>query len=163
MPEELKDIDPYRYQAAYSPGLQEYMEAISFLHYFRTGAFLSYEDAQTHLPAGVPLTMEDYCGGIFDLSGEMMRLAVSALARDRELSGKMKLLNDLRDLRVAFETLDPGSVRRGRDWEKKLDVMRASVHKVEGMVYGIIVRGKERPEGWIGEGPGDGDDRMDED
>lgn len=160
---EMAGMDPHRFHNSISPGIQEYMEAMSFLHYLKHGTILTFAEAREHLPADIPLTLEDYCGGIFDLSGELMRLAVMQLAKDRSLGGKVKVLEDLRELRVLFERLDPGSGgRSARDWERKLEVMKQSVEKVEGMVYGIVVRGNERPEGWIGDGPGDGDaDRMD--
>jgi hypothetical protein len=35
-----------------------------------------------------------------------------------------------------------------RDLAKKLEVMQASVEKVERAAYGILVRGSERPSGW---------------
>lgn len=52
----------------------------------------------------------------------------------------------MRSLRAGFEGLDGA----GRRAEKKMDVMRSCVEKVEGAVYGMIVRGRERPKGWNG-------------
>ena len=36
-----------------------------------------------------------------------------------------------------------------KDVEKKLDIMQASVEKVEKALYGLTVRGAERPKGWM--------------
>lgn len=56
---------------------------------------------------------------------------------------------DLQAMRARFESL---SVSRRhnmlRDLAKKLEVMQASVEKVERAAYGILVRGSERPSGW---------------
>ena len=46
-------------------------------------------------------------------------------------------------------------VRLKRENEKKIDVMRQSVEKVEGAAYGLVVRGSERPKGWIPDLGGD--------
>ena len=66
------------------------------------------------------------------------------------------ILTDLRSLRTYFEALDASpSVAMGtfnplkRDVEKKMEVMKACVEKVEKAVYGMIVRGRERPKGWV--------------
>ena len=64
------------------------------------------------------------------------------------------MLIDLRSLRSCFESLDITS--SGKDWTplkrdvgKKMEVMRSCVEKVEGAMYGMIVRGRERPKGWV--------------
>ena len=64
------------------------------------------------------------------------------------------ILTDLRTLRSCFESLDTTS--SGKDWTplkrdvgKKMEVMRSCVEKVEGAMYGMIVRGRERPKGWM--------------
>lgn len=38
-----------------------------------------------------------------------------------------------------------------RDMGKKVEVMQNSVEKVERAAYGILVRGSERPAGWMPE------------
>lgn len=65
----------------------------------------------------------------------------------------VKALRDLRELRLEFEGLDTtlggGSGLLGKEVQKKLSVMKTCVEKVEAAVCGVIVRGSERPEGWI--------------
>jgi hypothetical protein len=143
----------------------------------------------------VIITEEDYLMGVFDLSGEMMRLAVTLLSnaapaptipgtqaeghlqpeprrsppaniqaqetigqggqggRARALEPhRAAMVKDLRDLRAKCEAL--GLPRRHapfmmRDLVKKLEVMQHSVEKVERAAYGILVRGTERPSGWM--------------
>lgn len=93
----------WRYQRNVSPGLQEYIEALSFAHYLETGTLVSFNQVQqslsdkdgvpvrTSLPNPClrvlsdvqyfPLTLEDYLLGLSDLTGELMRYAISAISR----------------------------------------------------------------------------------
>ena len=131
------------------------MEAISFQQYLETQTLVTFEEAQDKLPLGVELTQEDYIGGLYDLGGELMRFAITGMAIGGEVprgSGETcatddrDILNDLRDLRARFEVLD--TERSGLRVEKKMDVLKTCVEKVEGAVYGMTVRGRERPTGW---------------
>lgn len=137
------------------------MEAVSFSHYLTEQALIPLGTAQASLPEAVILTGDDYALGIFDLVGEMMRFAITRIATDGELPGTeaRTILADLRDIRMRFEELDTtrcGNVGLGRDVEKKMEVMRTCVDKVETAVYGMIVRGRERPKGWVMDIPDDG-------
>ncbi len=100
------------------------------------------------------LTEEDYVLALFDLVGELMRFAITGMATEGALprggggGGEGEggdILTDLRSLRACFEGLDGA----GRRAEKKMEVMRSCVEKVEGAVYGMIVRGRGRPKGWV--------------
>jgi predicted translin family RNA/ssDNA-binding protein len=123
---------------------------------------ITFDEVRALIPSVIPLTADDYCGGVFDLTGELMKFAITTLAKDRSKGTKeFYILRDLREIRIAMTAIDPGKgTRAARDWDKKSQVMRQSVEKVEAAVYGVVVRGKERPEGWVGE-PDEG--RMDED
>ncbi len=122
-------------------------------------------------PPTVSLTQDDYLYGVFDLTGEMMRFATTSTA----LSGTMAsgqagegddeprtIVQDMHELGSFFEMLPAGRGNRFQ-WEKKLEVTRQSVQKVERLGYDRVVRGSERPKGWIpdlsaGDGPGDEED-----
>jgi hypothetical protein len=55
-------------------------------------------------------------------------------------------------MRSSFQALDTTSyvgTFLGKDAEKKMEVMKTCVEKVEAAVYGMIVRGRERPKGWV--------------
>ena len=80
---------------------------------------------------------------LFDLVGELMRFAITGMATGGAVP--RGVLGDLRALRGWFEGLN-GVGRRARG---KMEVMRSCVEKVEGAVYGMIVRGRERPKGWV--------------
>ena len=105
MAKEVEGERFWRYQRNISPGLQEYIEALSFAHYLETGKLITFGEVQssisdesgapvrfscressalpvTHSPAQYfPLTIEDYLLGLSDLTGELMRYAISSISR----------------------------------------------------------------------------------
>lgn len=136
------------------------MEAISFQHYLETQTLITHVQAQSKLPEGIVLPEDDYVLGLFDLVGELMRFAITTMATNGELprgvpstegEGEGRdILTDLRALRTCFEHLNTtagGGMKR--DIEKKMEVMRTCVEKVEAAVYGMIIRERERPKGWV--------------
>jgi predicted translin family RNA/ssDNA-binding protein len=165
---DLTGINAWRYQRQISSGLQEYMEALSFEHYVRHQKLITLEEAAATLPENVTLTGDDYILGIFDLVGELMRFAITTMATSGSIPGSVRaseaaeqrdILMDLRELRRCFQALDTTSCKDtflGKDAEKKMEVMLTCVEKVETAVYGMIVRGRERPKGWV---PGVSEDR----
>ncbi|KAI9715254.1 MAG: hypothetical protein M1812_006065 [Candelaria pacifica] len=173
---DLQGIHSWRYQRQISPGIQEYMEAVSFAHYLQTQTLITHPSAARSIPGDIQLTEDDYILGLFDLVGELMRFAITAMATSGSLPGsstpetnpntsninaedqstpsQRNILTDLRSLRTHFETLDTTSSTAanstlGKDVEKKMEVMKTCVEKVENSVYGMIIRGRERPKGWI--------------
>ncbi|CAG8975586.1 hypothetical protein HYALB_00006793 [Hymenoscyphus albidus] len=156
---DLVGINAWRYQRQISGGIQEYMEAISFQHYLRHQTLITLPEASSSLPSAIDLTGDDYVLGIFDLVGELMRFAITTIATTGSLpsskngsEGERDVLQDLRGLRACFESLDTSSCKGtglGKDVEKKMEVMKTCVGKVETAVYGMIVRGRERPKGWV--------------
>lgn len=61
------------------------------------------------------------------------------------------VLDDLRAIRLQLEMLEVGGGSKfARELEdKKMPVMRECVDKVEKALYGLTVRGSERPKGWM--------------
>lgn len=153
--------------------MQEYIEAASFQHYLETATLLSFEDAGAGIHSisssavskaedapkgvGVGLSYEDYLLGIYDMTGELMRFAITTMATNQALptissadsDSQRNVLTDMRALRSALESLECGTGPFARDAEKKAEVMRNSVEKVEKGLYGLTVRGAERPKGWM--------------
>ena len=110
-------------------------------------------DPQADAPT-ISLTDDDYVYGVFDLSGEMMRFATTTSALTGKMASghngedKRTIVEDMHDLGSFFEMLPLRSGNR-MTWEKKLEVMRQSVRKVEKLGYDRMIRGSERPEGWV--------------
>ncbi|TCD70677.1 hypothetical protein EIP91_002401 [Steccherinum ochraceum] len=134
----------WRYQRNVSPGLQEYIEALSFTHYLETGKLISYNEVQQTLcsESGVsyfPLPLEDYLLGLSDLTGELMRYAISAIS---QRGGRIKASNVctfVRNCKADFEVYTPHI----RDLRKKQNVTAQSLEKIEDAAYTIAVRSSE--------------------
>lgn len=174
---DLTGINSWRYARQVSGGCQEYIEAASFEHYLTTASLLTYDDARAKLKSlssgedgeevGVDLGYEDYLLGIYDMTGELMRFAITAMATSGHLpspssqqnsdamevdeSSKVdrNILTDMRTLRSALEELNTAYGPFAKEVDKKMDVMKQSVEKVEKALYGIRIRGAERPKGWM--------------
>lgn len=113
------------------------------------------EKEEQRQPKLEPLTMstteDDYFYGVFDLSGEMMRFATTSTALTGKMAGaedERTIVEDMHELGSFFEML-PMKAGDRKQWEKKLDVMRQSVRKVERLGYDRMIRGSERPQGWV--------------
>lgn len=143
-----------------SHGIQEFMEAISFQHYLQTQTLIKLDEASRIISEGIQLTLDDYIMGIFDLVGELMRFAITTMATSGSLPGSVEadsstertILMDLWSLRAHLEALDvssSGGSGLGKDIEKKMEVMKTCVNKVETAAYGMTIRGRERPKGWV--------------
>lgn len=174
---DLAGINAWRYQRSVSPGIQEFIEAVSFEHYLTHQELITHAEAAAKLPTGITLTTDDYVLGLFDLIGEIMRFGITGMAtlgripgpasavekegemaidassrgeKGAPLAPERTMIADLRSIRAAFESLDTGTATYGlgKDVEKKMGVMKTCVEKVETAVYGMIVRGRERPKGW---------------
>jgi predicted translin family RNA/ssDNA-binding protein len=175
---DLQGLNAWRYARNITGGNQEYMEAAIFQHYLTTGSLLTYDDSQEQLRilggegGPVQLTVEDYLLGVFDMTGELMRFSITTMATDGKLpcvessqdgtvaademdvetpsASRRDVLTDLRSLRSELEGLNVGfGSSFARDVAKKMDVMQTSVEKVEKALYGLVIRGRERPKGWM--------------
>jgi hypothetical protein len=146
----------------------------------RNSEYLPSKDSESGKERLVMITEDDYLMGVFDLSGEIMRIAVTTLSNAPTTFGgenpvggvvdaetpalknkgralqpqQAAIVKDLRDLRARCEALNVPrrhAAQMMRDLMKKLEVMQTSVEKVERAAYGILVRGSERPSGWMPE------------
>jgi len=150
---DLQGEEPYQYLKAYTWGLQEYVEALSFYHYITTGELISYSAAQKSLQyeetdpdnkvtkLSVLLTVGDFMLGLADLTGELMRQCINSVASgDTAVASRMCVF--LRDVYNAFLLIGTGAPR---EFFRKLHVLRQSLQKVEVACYTLQVRGSEIP------------------
>ncbi|KAL7752849.1 ESCRT-0 subunit protein hse1 [Sorochytrium milnesiophthora] len=133
----------YRYSRAISPGIQEFIEAVSLCHFIAHGTLISLQEVQDILGQDVcRITADDYLLGICDLSGELMRYAINVAAR-ADTDKARSVLGFLRGLRSAFYHVSPtGSAR---EIGKKLVVMDQSIAKVEKACASLSMRKDEYP------------------
>ncbi|KAJ6627266.1 Translin [Mycena sp. CBHHK59/15] len=133
----------WRYQRQVSPGLQEYIEALSFAHYVQHGALIGFQQVQDALcdDGGpfFPLAISDYLLGLSDLTGELMRFAISNIARRGGRPKASEVCAFVRGCKADFERLTPYV----RDLSKKNAVTTNSLEKIEAAAYAVAVRGSE--------------------
>ncbi|KAI1341171.1 Translin [Xylariaceae sp. FL0016] len=169
---DVRGANRYRYPLMC---LEEFVEAVTFLHYLRTQALMTPAEAQAALPADIALTGADYVMGVFDLTGEMMRFATAVTALSGSMpsgcgggggggdgekaetetevevgeeGAKRTILTDMQEACSTLQICPPFGGKPG-SYAKKLDVMIEQVRKVERLGYGVVVRGNERPKGWM--------------
>lgn len=183
--QELKGLDPLMHRLAYAPGVEEFIEAVTYLEYLKSGTLISPEeilskyltfrvdpspstegikDPESNIPGTTeeekkdtekgekmeqslqpetirfPLGALDFVLGVADLTGELMRLGINSVGSG-EHDRPFELLPFMRALYCGFHSIQPNS----RMLPKKMDVMRASLAKVENVCYTLKVRGSEIP------------------
>lgn len=164
---ELRGQSYYLYLRAFSPGLQEYVEAVTFFHYIKDGRLVTLEEINSALvfdeqaeeaesdiaaaseptaetsPAtfALEITPMDYMLGIADLTGELMRKCINAVGQGN-LDEPFVLCSFLRDVYTGF--IGFGNTA-GREVSRKVWTLFQSIRKVENACYTIKVRGSEIP------------------
>eukprot|EP00252_Welwitschia_mirabilis_P008663 TRINITY_DN2066_c0_g1_i2.p1 TRINITY_DN2066_c0_g1~~TRINITY_DN2066_c0_g1_i2.p1 ORF type:complete len:289 (-),score=52.12 TRINITY_DN2066_c0_g1_i2:55-921(-) len=147
---ELQDNenDIWKLRRAYSPGIQEYVEAATTLEFCKTGRLLTLEEINSRLislgdPSYVPFKINviDYVLGVGDLTGELMRLAISRVA-EGEINMANTISSFVRDLYSNLCLIAP-ILDDSFEMNKKMDTMLQSLVKIENACYNVHVRGSE--------------------
>lgn len=173
--QELQSEDPYRFIRAYSPGLQEYIEAVSFFNYIKCKELVSLETVQNDLVFPVK---EQLCDP--ESQGESVERSESVETRADStepthtisvpvppveyMLGVADLTGEL--MRLAINSVGAGNLdipfqvstflrtmQRGfqsfsyvsRDLKTKIHTLNQSLQKVETACYTLQVRGSEIP------------------
>jgi len=160
---DIQGINRHRYSYQL-PCLEEFVEAYTFAIYLQRQMVISAQEVERALPPSVRLTDQDYANGLFDLFGEMMRYATVSSAQAGSLAGSdgetgRNVLGDMHELAAGFETLP---VQGDKKYGIKIDTMRQSVKKVERLGYSLVIRGSERPKGWMPDLKDDADVLMED-
>ncbi|XP_013105026.1 translin-associated protein X [Stomoxys calcitrans] len=160
--EELCGHDPYQFRWAYSPGLQEFIEAYTFMEYIKNAEYdescsggsdaemsdwtelqkkMTYskksEDNEEEFSFFIDPT--EYILGVSDLTGELMRRCIISLG-----SGEIVFcLIAKMILQKIFTGYIGLNVHRCRELSRKIFTMRQSVLKAENVCYNVKVRGCE--------------------
>jgi len=149
--EEIKDVEIYQFLKSITWGYQEYIEAVSFLHYLRGGGLLTQKSAESEFSfpsedsegkdLSLCLPTTEFYLGIADLTGELMRLCISSTSRG-DLKMPFEVAQFLRSIYTGF--LLVGN-QGPREMGKKCNVLKSSLEKVERACYTLRVRGSEIP------------------
>lgn len=147
---ELQGLDHWKFRKSYSCGVQEFTEAATVVQYSRAGTLLTLDELNEYLApvkdadgASFTVSTADYLLGVADLTGEVMRLAISGAAAGDQATA-FAAAEFVRALFEGFSTLPPHS-EVDRDMGRKMEVMRASLTKIESACYMLHIRGSEYP------------------
>ncbi|KAI3467208.1 hypothetical protein Pfo_023871 [Paulownia fortunei] len=145
---ELQGTDFWKLRRAYSPGVQEYVEAATLCNFCKTGALLNLEEINASFrtlsdPSVEPLQINvlDYLLGLADLTGELMRLAIGRIS-DGELDFAQKICRFVREIYRELTLIAP-KMDDSSDMKTKMDIMLQSVMKIENACLSVHVRGSE--------------------
>ncbi|XP_043932977.1 translin-associated protein X isoform X2 [Protopterus annectens] len=165
--QELVGEDMHQYHRAFSPGLQEYVEAVTFQYYIQTRSLMRLDEINKQLvfpheenekfeeasddneekgkeeqqSLSLQVTPIDYLLGIADLTGELMRMCINSVGNG-DISTPFELSQFLQQIYDGFSYIGntgPYEV------SKKLYTLKQSLGKVEGACYTLKVRGSEIP------------------
>lgn len=82
--------------------------------------------------------------GVADLTGELMRMAINRIG-SREFTEAEYICQILRSIYQEFSKF----AYEHREMSKKINVMKASLNKVESACYNVKVRGSEVPDNML--------------
>ncbi|KAG8176898.1 hypothetical protein JTE90_000483 [Oedothorax gibbosus] len=158
---ELTKREVFQFIRAFSPGLQEFIEAVSFYYYLKNGNVVNieeihhpdflqkvHEENSPEIPfpttPGVPfsllLTPTDFVLGIADLTGELMRKCINSVASGN-IEEPFDLCLVLQGIYEAFLSCRNSS----KELRRKIVTLKSSLQKVENACYAIKIRGSEIP------------------
>lgn len=157
---ELENQDPYQFLRAYSGGLQEFIEALTFFQYLKDNSLHDWNQIQKELTYKIQipcsptekilkthLPPEEYILGIADLSGELMRKCINNLGSGN-IEDCFSICNFVKHMYNGFLLI--GNTSNCRDVRSKAYVLKQSLQKMENVCYNIIVRGSEVPKHMLG-------------
>ncbi|KAG1682051.1 Translin-associated protein X [Nymphon striatum] len=163
--EEIKDDEIFLFLKAISPGLQEYVEAVSFYQYLEDKSLISLkklqgrlefisknqeissdtkEDLILHLPHC------EFMLGLADMTGELMRKCITSVGKQGNISIPFEISAFLKEINNGMMILvkSEGAMRQLR---RKIITLKQSLQKVEKACYTLKVRGSEIPQHMLGD------------
>ncbi|KAL7409598.1 Translin [Mrakia frigida] len=135
----------WRYEGNITGGVQEYIEGVSFLYFLETNGGLiplnTIQSSLSHPETGkvfFPVTPSDYILGLSDLTGELMRYTLNAIALGHH-DIALKTVEFVRTMKAQFDpliSLVPGLY-------KKQEITAQSLQKIENAAYQVALRRQE--------------------
>ncbi|KAI9022472.1 Translin [Hyaloraphidium curvatum] len=142
----------FRHHRSVAGGVEEFVEAATFLRYASHGRVPSFAEMRAEFEAatGMPLGAVDYLTGLGDLTGELMRACLNAAARS-DAQAAVRACEAVRDIERAYPVaeLAAAGCLGGYGVRKKVDEMRNSVRKCEAACAALRLRGMEKVPGRV--------------
>ncbi|XP_056422904.1 translin-associated protein X isoform X1 [Hyla sarda] len=160
---ELINEDMYQYHRAFTIGIQEYVEAVTFQHFIMNRKLLSLSDINNELifkdggyaqkfdstdnnqpyseSFNFQITPVDYLLGVADLTGELMRFCIGSVGNG-DINTPFQLTQFLREIFNGFSYIGNSGPY---EISRKLYALKQSLSKVENACYMLKVRGSETP------------------
>lgn len=147
---EMENRDSHLHIRAFSAGLQEFIEALTFYEFSAelpisgwqeiTEKHFTYrEDEAPAAALTCPIPPTEYMLGLQDTTGELMRKSINALGAG-DVTQCTTVCQILRKLYENYISVGPTF---NREWSRKMSTLRSSMLKAEAVCYNIKVRGKE--------------------
>uniref|UniRef100_A0A915I005 Translin-associated protein X-like protein n=1 Tax=Romanomermis culicivorax TaxID=13658 RepID=A0A915I005_ROMCU len=126
--QELRDEDPHQFSHPIKPGMQEFIEALSFYHFLKFDRLIDFKQVRKffnfeakecnddRVHPQIIVSGEDYLSGIGDLSGELMRLAINYISAG-DFEKPCRIVDFLRQLYNHFSSISRADV--GNFYSKK--------------------------------------------
>lgn len=163
---ELVSEDTFQYLRAFTAGIQEFVEAISFFHYEKTNHLLPLSALLCEVEENIGelevldktedvtsknhslaimvqhiIQPTDYILGLADLTGELMRKCIMAIGAG-QMQMPFELCKFLRQVHDGFVSIGN---QGPREVSRKMFTLKQSLNKVETACYTLQVRGSEIP------------------
>ncbi|KAG0151826.1 hypothetical protein CROQUDRAFT_56721 [Cronartium quercuum f. sp. fusiforme G11] len=142
----------FRYYRSISPGIQEFIEAKTYCEYLRSQRLVTRNEIEDYIRGigdatqpdaqlMIVITIEDYAGGVADLTGELMRHAINSVGTGSGKGAEVtkEIILFIRTLSIQLNGLAPHLYR----FDQKMTTMQSSLKKIENAAYTIKVRGAE--------------------
>ena len=142
----LSDVkDPSLFQRAFSPGLQEYIEALSLLNVLENSHVPSFDEVLSRTQFcdtkdAKMILFEEILLGIQDIAGEVMRFVTNMVSKGNvkyNIAGR----NFLQQMYVQSIGLNPKS---HRELGRKISALKGSMIKVEYLCYLSTLQAQEK-------------------
>merc|ERR1712141_388875 len=143
----MKDVkDPALFQRAFSPGLQEFIEALCFLRMIESsdlptcGEIL--EITKFQFDHAMSTLFAEICLGVADIAGEVMRFVTNMVSKGNN-SYNLPARRFLQLLHLEYISLPPNIAR---DMNRKIHALKGSMTKVEFLCYVSTLQSREKGE-----------------
>ncbi|EAL65071.1 hypothetical protein DDB_G0284837 [Dictyostelium discoideum AX4] len=145
---ELDQQEYWKFQKAFTNGVQEYIEAVSFQYYIEFGALIPLDSILIPIKEALNLdslgqfniSIDDYALGICDLSGELMRYSTGCVTVGK-YDECFKICDFIRSMSSGFK-----KCHLNKDITSKMNTMEESLKKIEKLCFSIRIRKSEFPD-----------------